>query len=150
MVHYGLQSTRSCEKPHPPTYSGKLGRSGIGVQIQIDNTPVFFLLTSQLSSNPLSRVKRSKVNTLREHLVSRSGTVTGPSPQGSLPRENEKESGHIVVQICLPPTFSDLKKNGSPASFPSANKSWPQGPASPGHLRCFCTILMFPYNECVT
>ena len=29
------------------------------------------------------------------------------------------------------------------------NKSWAQGPASPGHLRCFCTILTFPYNECV-
>jgi len=31
-----------------------------------------------------------------------------------------------------------------------ANKSWPLGPALPGHLRCFCTILTFPYNECVT
>ena len=32
----------------------------------------------------------------------------------------------------------------------AANKSWPQSPALPGHLRCFCTILTFPYNECVT
>ena len=31
----------------------------------------------------------------------------------------------------------------------AANKSWPQGPALPGHLRCFCTILTFPYNEYV-
>ena len=30
-----------------------------------------------------------------------------------------------------------------------ANKSWPQSPASPGHLRCFCTIVTFPYNELV-
>ena len=45
---------------------------------------------------------------------------------------------------------SNKKKLNSPNPPLPANKSWPQGPASPGHLRCFCTILMFPYNECVT
>ena len=31
----------------------------------------------------------------------------------------------------------------------AANKSWPHGPALPGHLRCFCTIVAPAYNECV-
>jgi len=40
--------------------------------------------------------------------------------------------------------------NANAFPFHAANKSWPQGPASPGHLRVFCTIDRFPYNKCVT